>query len=136
MAVVNQFVSFHAGGIPVTGPRETVTFAGNGTWAYGSILARDTTTLKLVPYVKGGVAAGNGVPECIVLDPAGVTKTGGAGDVTNVIVYRQGRVLKEKLIIIADGNSSNIDATVTALLQRAGIEVTASTIEHAGTNNY
>lgn len=135
MTAIDQTRSFHAGGIPVTG-RDTITFGGNATYAYGTILARDTTTLKLVAYVKGGSTAGNGVPECLVLQNEGVTKTGGAGDVTNCLVYRQGRVIKEKLIILADGNSSNIDSTVIALLQRAGIEVVPSVQEHSTANNY
>jgi len=96
---------------------DTFTAAGAVTVAEGTILARNTSTLKLQLYVKGGTTNGDGVPVAI----ATYEKTAaGAGDIP-YRVARKGDFRKERLIIAADGDDSNIDATVIDLLQQAGL---------------
>ncbi|MES1178954.1 MAG: head decoration protein [Myxococcales bacterium] len=88
--------------------QEPVTFGGAGTLLQGTILARDSSTLKLVPFVKGGVTNGNGIPKAVLLYP--VTATG-AGDVQADALV-SGGVRLERLVINADGNAANIDGAV------------------------
>lgn len=87
---------------------ELLTFAGAGTVVKGTILARDSVSGKLVPFVKGGATNENGIPKAIL--PVDVTATG-AGD-ESVRVIRAGDVLKRFLVIDADGDDSNIDGAV------------------------
>ncbi len=113
--------------------RETVTFGGTDTFVYGTIYARATDTGKLILYVKGGSTNGNGVPVAVQLD-ASINRTG-AGDVTGVLVLTAGKVRKDKLVIDADGSSTNVDAVVMSLLQSQGISVTTA-LDHAVANNF
>lgn len=113
--------------------RETVAFAGTDTFVYGTIFSRSTASGKLALYVKGGATDGNGVPVAILLDSS-INRTG-AGDVTGVLVLTSGKVRKDKLVIDADGNSTNIDAVVMSLLQSQGISVTTA-LDHAVANNF
>lgn len=85
-----------------------LTFAGAGTVLAGTILARDSVSLKLVPFVKGGSTNQNGIPKAILTYD--VTATG-AGDVP-VRAGVSGKYRKNKLIIHADGTGANIDAAV------------------------
>jgi len=87
---------------------ELLTFAGAGTVADGTILARDSVSLKLVPFVKGGITNENGIPKAVITYDVVAT---GAGDIS-VRALESGRVRKERLIIAADGDDSNIDAAV------------------------
>jgi hypothetical protein len=96
---------------------ELITFAGAATFAKGTILARDTGTLKLVKFVKGGSTAGNGIPCAVLTYP--VTATG-ASDVKSRVLLA-GEVIKEALVIDADGNDSNIDGAVIDQLRARGI---------------
>lgn len=98
---------------------ELVTFAGTDVFAAGTILARNTSTLKLQLYVKGGVSNGNGVPVCVL--SYAIERTG-AGDVKARVGVR-GVVDFNRLIIDADGTNANIDATVLDLLKDQGIYV-------------
>ncbi len=113
--------------------RETVAFAGTDTFVYGTIFSRSTASGKLALYVKGGATDGNGVPVAILLESS-INRTG-AGDVTGVLVLTSGKVRKDKLVIDADGNSTNIDAVVMSLLQSQGISVTTA-LDHAVANNF
>lgn len=96
---------------------DTITFAGADVLAPGTILARAITSGKLIIYVKGGVADGNGVPSVILLHE--VTATG-AGDLP-ARVGISGEYRKERLIIDADGDDSNIDAAVKDLLREISL---------------
>jgi len=96
---------------------ELLTFAGADDLLEGTILARDTSTLKLRLYVKGGVTAGNGIPCAVLTYPLSVA---GAGDVP-VRVLIAGQVNQSRLVIDADANASNIDGTVADLLRAKGI---------------
>lgn len=95
---------------------ELITFGGVATLLKGCLLARSTSTLKLVPYVKGGSTNGNGIV-CAIL-PYAVTSTG-AGDVKSRVLIKA-TVNKSRLVINADGTAANIDGTVIDLLRDVG----------------
>ena len=97
---------------------ELLTFAGADVLAEGTILARDSVSGKLVIFVKGGVTNENGIPKAVLTYE--VTATG-AGDVP-VRAFEGGKVRKERLIIDADGDGSNVDAAVLDQLRDYGIE--------------
>lgn len=82
----------------------------------GSILARSTSTNKLVPYVKAGVTNGNGVPFAVLTYEVPVE----AGDILVRALVR-GRVELERLVNIADGDGSNVDNVEIGLLAAVGI---------------
>ena len=96
---------------------ETLKFTGADTYAEGTILARDTGDDKLIAYVKGGVTAGNGIPNSVMTYPVTVT---GAGDVA-IRAMVEGEVKKERLVIDADGDATNVDAVVIDELRARGI---------------
>ncbi len=87
---------------------DLLTVGGAVTVLSGTILARDSISLKLVPFVKGGVANENGVPKAVLTYD--VTSTG-AGD-ESIRDMVSGSVRAERLIIDADGNNSNVDNKV------------------------
>ncbi len=87
---------------------DILTFAGAGTILEGTILARDSVSEKLVPFVKGGATNENGIPKVVI--SYDVTATG-AGDIT-VRVVVAGTLRKQRLVIDADGDDSNIDSVV------------------------
>ena len=94
-----------------------IVFAGVATLLEGTILARDSVSLKFVPFVKGGATNENGIPKAVLTYP--VTSTG-AGDVaarTGVA----GSYRKERLVIDADGDDSNIDPAVIDQLRDYGL---------------
>lgn len=96
---------------------ELLTFSGAATVLAGTILARDSVSLKLVPFVKGGSTNENGIPKAVITYAA---TAAGAGDVA-VRALVSGEVRKEKLIIDADGDGSNVDAAVLDGLRNYGI---------------
>jgi hypothetical protein len=96
-----------------------LTFAGVATIKAGTILARDSVSLKLVPFVKGGVTNENGIPKAVITYP--VTSTG-AGDIA-VRVLIEGVVNKSRLVIDADGDDTNVDAKVRDQLRDYDIDV-------------
>jgi len=96
---------------------ELLTFAGAATIKEGTILARDTGTNKLVPFVKGGVANGNGIPNSIVTYDV---TADAAGDVA-VRVGVSGKYRKERLVIDADGDATNVDSAVIDQLRDFGL---------------
>jgi hypothetical protein len=96
---------------------ELLTAAGAHTFLKGTILARDTATHKMVPYVKGGVTNGNGVPSAVLTFDV---VAAGAGD-TPVRVAVDGFFRKERLIIDGDGTSANVDYAVIDLLRVYGL---------------
>lgn len=96
---------------------DTLTLAGADTIVAGTILARDSSTLKLVLFVKGGTTNENGIPKVILTDEVVAT---GAGD-SAVRVAVAGKFRKERLIIDADGDDSNIDAAVIDQLRDYGL---------------
>ncbi len=87
---------------------ELLTFVGAATVLEGTILARDSASLKLVPFVKGGVANENGIPKAVLTYD--VTAAGAGDEAIRDMVT--GSVRAERLIIDADGDASNVDAAV------------------------
>ena len=87
---------------------ELLTLAGADDIAEGTILARDSVSLKLVLYVKGGSTNENGIPKAVLTYDASIA---GAGDLP-VRAMESGEVRAERLIIDADGDASNIDNAV------------------------
>jgi hypothetical protein len=96
---------------------ELLTFAGAGTVAAGTILARDSVSLKLVPFVKGGSTNENGIPKAIVTYDV---TAAGAGDVA-IRAGVSGAYRAEELIIDADGDASNVDGAVLDQLRAYGL---------------
>ncbi|MCP4209828.1 MAG: head decoration protein [Shimia sp.] len=96
---------------------ELLTFAAAATIKAGTILARSTATGKLVPFVKGGTTAGNGVPKALVTYPV---VAAAAGDVS-IRAAMSGKVNAPKLVIAADGDASNVDAAVLDSLRAYGL---------------
>ena len=96
---------------------ELITFTGIATLLAGTILARDTVSLKLVPYVKGGATNGNGIPNSVLLNE--LTSTG-AGDLPERPII-EGRLRAPQLVIDADGDATNVDAIVIDELRTYGI---------------
>jgi len=85
---------------------DVYTAAGAVDLAAGTILARNVSTGKLVDYVIGGTAAVNGTPSAIVTQAVEVS---GAGDV-QIRPAIGGQFQLERLVVVADGDASNIDA--------------------------
>lgn len=96
---------------------DVVTFAGADTFAAGTILARDSVSDKLVLFVKGGSTNENGIPKAILTYDLTAS---GAGDV-QIRAGVAGKYRKEKLIIDADGDDSNIDSVVIDQLRAYGL---------------
>tara|TARA_R110000772_G_scaffold268728_1_gene398237 strand:+ start:6531 stop:6932 length:402 start_codon:yes stop_codon:yes gene_type:complete len=96
---------------------ELLTFGGAATVLEGTILARDSVSGKLVPFVKGGATNENGIPKAIVTyDVVGA----GAGDVA-IRAGVAGKYRKERLVIDADGDASNVDDVVIDQLRDYGL---------------
>jgi hypothetical protein len=96
---------------------ELLTFGGAATVLAGTILARDSVSLKLVPFVKGGSTNQNGVPKAVVTYDV---VAAGAGDVP-IRAMVSGKVNKTRLIINADGTGVNIDGAVLDQLRAYGV---------------
>jgi len=96
---------------------DLLTFTGADTYVDGTILARDSATLKLIAYVKGGVANGNGIPKAILTYDVVAT---GAGDIT-IRAAIHGKFRKERLVIDADGDASNVTKDVIDELRDYGL---------------
>ena len=84
-------------------------FTGADTILEGTILARDSSTEKLIPFVKGGATDDNGIPKAIITYQFSAT---GAVSSFSIRPLISGTVRKERLVIHADGDDSNIDSVV------------------------
>ena len=96
---------------------DLLTFAGAATVVEGTILARDSVSLKLVPFVKGGVVNENGIPKTILTYDV---TAAGASDVP-VRAGVKGSYNLSRLVIDADGDASNIDNAVMDQLRNYGL---------------
>ena len=94
-----------------------LTFTGAGTVKSGTLLARDSVSGKFVPFVKGGTTNGNGIVKAIMTYD--VTATG-SGD-KSIRPAIAGEFRKERLIIAADGNATNVDAAVLDAMRDYGL---------------
>lgn len=95
---------------------DTYVHAGAVTILEGTILARLAASEQLVPFVKGG-SLGAEIPVAIATEDE--VATGAGTPPTRTLV--SGRVRKQRLIIQADGDASNIDDVVRDQLQQTGI---------------
>ncbi len=96
---------------------DVVNFAGADAYAAGTIMARDSVSGKLRVFVKGGSTNENGIPKVVLSYPI---ERSGAGDVhTRVLV--KGHINRDRLIIDADGDGSNVDDVVLDQLRNYGI---------------
>jgi hypothetical protein len=98
-------------------PRDETLTATIKTYPVGTLLARDTSTLKLVPFEKGGTTNGNGIINSVLSAELVATAAQDYG----VSVMIAGQVDKDLLIIDADGNASNVDAAIVDELAKMGI---------------
>jgi hypothetical protein len=98
-------------------PRDETLTAAIKTYPVGTLLARDTSTLKLVPFVKGGSTNGNGIINSVL----SAELVASASQDYGVSVTIAGQVDKDLLIIDADGNASNVDAAIVDELAKMGI---------------
>ena len=94
---------------------ELLAFAGAGKAEIGTILARETASGKLVPFVKGGTG-GAEVPNAVLTYDVEVDAVGDVAIRAMVV----GKVRKQRLIIAADGDDSNVDAAVNDGLRQDG----------------
>lgn len=90
-----------------------LTAAGPATFKKGMILARDSVSLKYVVFVKGGNTNENGIPKGVLPSEH---VAAGAGDLP-VRPIISGVVNKDRLVIHADGDASNVDAKVVDQLR-------------------
>lgn len=98
-------------------PRDETLTAAIKTYPAGTLLARNTGTLKLVPFEKGGSTNGNGIINSVL----SAELVASAAQDYNVPVMIAGQVDKDLLIIDADGNASNVDAAIVDELAKMGI---------------
>ena len=105
---------------------DVIAFTGAATLLRGTLLARDSVSLKLVPFVKGGSTNENGIPKAVLTYEVSAA---GAGDVP-VRPLVKGVVNRNRLVIDADGDDSNIDAAVVD--QLADYQITAIDVEQLG----
>lgn len=74
----------------------------------GTILARNSTTLKLVPFIKGAVNDEVGIPKAVLTYDVQFEGPGEAA----IRAMVSGSIRRESLIIHDDGDGSNIDDKV------------------------
>jgi hypothetical protein len=96
---------------------ELVKFGGIATLKAGTIMARDTGDGTLVPFVIGGVTAGNGVPDCVL--PDALTSTGAGNLPFRAII--SGRVNRTRLVVDAAGDASTLTGAIEATLRARSI---------------
>lgn len=96
---------------------DLITFAGAGTLLAGTILARDSASLELVPYVKGGVTNENGIPKAVL----GYELTAAGAGTLSARPIVGGRIRAADLVIDADGDATNVDAAVLDQLRDFGL---------------
>jgi hypothetical protein len=97
-------------------------FAGAVTVLAGTILARDSVSLKLVLFVIGGSTNENGIPKAVVDYP--VTAAGAGDEQIRALV--EGEVQAERLVVDADGDASNLTKAHWDMLRNYGIVVVSA----------
>ena len=98
---------------------ESLTFSGAETSLAGTILARDTSTMRMVPYVIGGSTNGNGIPKAILTQDVIAL---GAGNVACRPAL-SGQVRRSQIVINADGDNSNLTKAIEDQLLDFGLIV-------------
>lgn len=85
-----------------------INFSGADLLVRGTILARDSSTLKFRIFVVGGSTNENGIPKAVLAHDVEAT---GSGDLA-VRAIVEGNVNQDRLVIDADGDASNVTAAV------------------------
>lgn len=112
---------------------QLMTSAGAATYLDNTFVAMDTSTLKLVPYVKGGATNGNGVVYGILTNGFSAA---GAGDTAVRVATGPGlKMITDKTVIHADGDASNVDNAVKLLCLDVGINLVDSINLHVADNS-
>lgn len=117
-----ESVSIDLGSVELEGGKfrdEYLTAAGAATFKKGTILARSSATGKLVPFATGG-ANGSGTPTAVLTYEV---IAAGAGD-TAIRALVSGEVNRQRLIIHADGNGTNVTSAVVDGLRDFNIVAT------------
>lgn len=96
---------------------DLITFAGAATLLAGTILARDSISLELVPFVKGGTTNENGIPKAVL----GYELTAAGAGTLSARPIVGGRIRAADLVIDADGDATNVDAEVLDQLRDFGL---------------
>jgi hypothetical protein len=109
---------------------DLVRFAGAATLLAGTILARDSVSLLLVPFVKGGTTNANGVPVAVL--GYQLAASGAATLAARPIVG--GEIRASQLIIAADADDSEVDAAVLDQLRDYSI-IALSTVQLSAFDN-
>ena len=105
----------------------------SGVVSDNTLVALNTSTLKLVPYVKGGSTNGNGAVYGVITQ--GFTATATGDTAVRVAIGPGLRLLKDKTVIHADAAATNIDAAVKLLCVQVGINLVESTNLHTADNS-
>lgn len=98
-----------------------------------TLVALDTSTLKMVPYVKGGSTNGNGVVYGVLTN--GFTAAASGDTKVRIMTGPGAKFRKDKVVIHADGDSTNIDNAVKLLCLDKGINLIDSTSLHVADNS-
>ena len=112
---------------------QLMTSAGAATYLDNTLVAMDTSTLKLVPYVKGGSTNGNGVIYGILTN--GFAAAGAGDTAVRVVTGPNTKIVKDYLVIHADGDASNVDNAVKLLAIDVGINIVESKDLHVADNS-
>jgi hypothetical protein len=94
-----------------------VKFAGAAMLKAGTVMARDTTDATLVPFAIGGVTNGNGIPCAVLAEP--LTASGAGNLPWRAII--SGSVNRNRLVINADGDASNLTKAIEDTLRARSI---------------
>ena len=105
----------------------TLTASSEVTYKRGSILARDTSTGLLVEYVKGGSTNGNGVPITVLSEETTVTAAEVSAGTCKVSCFTEATLRQDRLVIVADGDASNVDHVELDGLRNMNIDVSKVT---------
>ena len=95
----------------------TLSGTANDVIAEGTILARNTTSGNLILFEKGGTTNGNGVASSVITYAVTIP-SGGSIQVRSLV---SGVIRKERLVIDADGNATNVDNAVIDGLRGVGL---------------
>jgi len=98
---------------------DTLTVPANTTISEGTILARDSVSGNLVPFVTDGSTNENGIPKTVISYDVVNGTTSAVNQAVRVPVTA--KVRAQRLIIQADGDNSNVTAAVKDQLRDFGI---------------
>ena len=119
-AAASDNLHFHNLGLSLT-----VTAGGGTDWDTGDVITCTVSAQSGTPLVLYDIDGTNGAQVPVAILPYEVVKTGAGSVAADAIV--SGVVRKDKLVIDADGDSTNVSDHVMDLLAQAGITVLLNT---------